>query len=301
MPNYPPSPAIVPLTLERVRRYASCWKIERSDSAVLRFTDHDQEITLDGDGTYTPQNGGNPSARQKLGGMRVRNMDLVGALDDSAISDSDLKAGRYRDAVVTETVVDWLFPWAGAIATNVYTIVGATFTGEYWQVEVSGVTQRLTQKVGRVYGRTCDHVLGDARCNRDGTVDLEAGNDKLGDTLKLAASVSSLVYPRLTFMSDAFRAAGYFKYGKLVWTSGLNVGVVSEVKEYADTGRIDLALKTPLPIAPGDSFNVYAGCDHLPATCSGKFGTGASGNIKNYGGHPTIPGTDKAFATPENK
>lgn len=301
MPNYPPSPAIVPLTLERVRRYASLWKIVRTDGTTLRFTDHDQDISIDGDGTYTPQNGGNPSARQKLGGMKVRNMDLVGALDDSSITDSDLKAGLYRDAAVTETVVDWLFPWAGTICVNRYTVVGATFTGEHWQVQVSGVTQLLTQKVGRVYGRTCDHVLGDARCNRDGTVDMEAGNDKAGDPLRVSDSVSSLVYSRLTFNCGLSRADGYFKYGKLVWTSGANAGVTSEVKDSTAAGRIDLALKTPLPIAPGDAFDAYAGCDHLPATCSGKFGTGTGGNIKNYGGHPTIPGTDKAFATPENK
>ena len=93
--------------------FATCWKIIRTDGTTLYFTDHDAEIEYDGD-TYSPAGAFSTSARRKEGQLKAQNLEVRGFLDSSVITHDDLRAGRYRDAVVWEYLVDWQYPWCGA-------------------------------------------------------------------------------------------------------------------------------------------------------------------------------------------
>ncbi len=82
-------------------------------------------------------------------------------------------------------------------------------------------------------------------------------------------------------------STGYFDYGLITFTSGLNSGLSMEVKSYVP-GQITLQLPFPYAVVPGDAYTMHAGCDKSLATCRDRFN-----NIVNMRAEPYLPGIDR--------
>jgi uncharacterized phage protein (TIGR02218 family) len=100
------------------------------------------------------------------------------------------------------------------------------------------------------------------------------------------------------FSADGLQgfAEAWFTGGRLVWTSGANAGLAGHVKSHLLAGpeaMVELWLSPPMPIMPGDVFEVTAGCDKAAATCAAKFG-----NLLNFRGFPHMPGDDVVASYP---
>lgn len=88
----------------------------------------------------------------------------------------------------------------------------------------------------------------------------------------------------------------WYRYGRLVWTSGLNTGFGCEVQAYnADSAQFKLFpyAKPPFTVAPGDTFTVEAGCSKEPMTCKYKFD-----NMVNHRGEYLMLGQRKLLSAP---
>lgn len=288
------TPAIASLVEGRSFRLATCWKIERADGVTFRFTEHNANIELDGE-TYSPVAAFSASARQRSDGLKTRNLECVGIITDDVISQDDLRAGRYTDAVITEYQVDWRYPWIGAISYIRYRVIDVAFDGSKWIAQVADVTRWFRVSIGKVYSRNCQNDLGDSRCQ-----------------VNIASFTESVTVTTVDNVRKSFRASGlashpddYFVYGLVTWTSGANNGLTMEVKNYVSaTKRLTLYLAMPFDIQVGDTFTVYPGCGLTTAYCKGTAGTKNrpwSNNIENYGGYPFIPGTEKVLQTPNTK
>ncbi len=82
-----------------------------------------------------------------------------------------------------------------------------------------------------------------------------------------------------------------FKYGKLTWLTGGNIGLSMEVKAWdQSTGVMTLFQKMVYTIAPSDTFSVEVGCDRKKTTCKTTFN-----NIYNFRGEPFVPGNDEVL------
>lgn len=279
---YAASAPLTALLVNGVHRWATCWKIERTDNVVYFLTDHDRPVTVDGD-EYTPVASPSASARQKTEGLgRVMDVEVRGYIDTNVISDDDLRAGRFRGAKITEFVVDWRFPWAGKFQTLVYWIRETTFDRESWSAQCEGLLGRMKNKVGQVLNRTCRHTLGDSGCGVN-----------LGP-LTVVAAVNAIVDDRVEFSTTGLSEPdGYYDGGLLTWGTGSNSNIPCEVKSYKVTGGvIRLQLLTPFTVNPGDGFTLIPGCDKNLTTCKDKFN-----NVVNFGGFPTLVGVDKQFST----
>ena len=267
-----------------VHRLSTLWKIERTDETILRFTDHNSPITFEGF-AYTPAGGFDATAKEYRPGLEPSNLEITGILSSSYIKYDDLRAGRYRDAKLTEYMVDWMYPWNGALVTNVYWISELVYSGERWEARLEGLGRWLQPNKGALYSRPCRYVLGNSRC----TVDITnaAYNE--------AGTVSSIVTARQKFLVTGLtKAVDFFNDGKLVWLTGNNVGIISEVKDYIlSPNTVELHLPSPFDVQGGDTFTIYAGCDKLASTCGSKFT-----NLDNFGGFPYMPGVDKSLQTP---
>lgn len=265
-------------------RMASCWEISRTDGVVLRFTDHNRSLIVDGH-AYTPAAAPIASARQRTEGLQAQNLEARGALASDAITNEDLRAGRYRRATVRELVVDWQYPWVGRFKENAYIVRDTTFTGETWDAQIEGLLARLAVKVGYTFERRCRwQRFGDANCGLDLTSRTQTGR-----------TVTAVDTDRKKFTSSIAtgRGDGFFDDGTLVWTSGPNLNVICDVKFYVQSGGvITLQVRAPFTISPGDAFTVKPGCDRQPTTCQGF------GNFTRYGGFPDLPGTDNLLETP---
>jgi len=96
----------------------------------------------------------------------------------------------------------------------------------------------------------------------------------------------------LTLKSNATQSDGYFSLGTITFTSGENAGLSATVKQYAHSGGTFIINKPfPYPIANGDAFTAYPGCDRTQTAC----GPAKFNNLVNFGGFPYIPVPEAAF------
>jgi uncharacterized phage protein (TIGR02218 family) len=260
------------------------WRVERADGKSYGFTDHDQELVVDGV-TYKADSGLTARALQQTTGLSVDNTEAIGALSSAAISEVDLAAGRFDRAAVTAWMVNWT-----DISQRVCLFRG-TF-GEIshvdgkFRVELRGLTEPLNQPQGRVYQRTCSAVLGDSKC--------QFAIATPGYTSDIVLSVAA--NRRFEISGQSAFAERWFERGRLVVLSGDAVGLFGVIKVDRIEGAvriIELWEKLPFVLQPGDQIRLEAGCDRTLQTCQAKFN-----NLPNFRGFPHIPGEDWIAAYP---
>ena len=79
--------------------------------------------------------------------------------------------------------------------------------------------------------------------------------------------------------------ADYWRFGYLIWNTGNNAGKRVEIDTDDGAGNIRLFHKMKQDIQVGDTYSIYAGCDHFKSTCKNKFD-----NIFWFGGFDDAPG-----------
>ncbi len=261
---------------------ATCWRITRSDGLVLGFTDHDRALFFDGT-TFSPESGATGSALSSSADLAVDNSDIEGALDNAALSASDLAAGRYDGASVEIFRVNWAAPDQRALLKKA--VIGeVSRAGNAFTAELRGLSAALDQPVGRVFQRLCDVNLGSAKC----------GVDLADAAFKTTGAVTALRDDQ-SFVASGFAgfADRWFDHGLLTWTTGANAGAKAHIKSQSAAGAVSLWLPSGAGVAQGDQFTATAGCDKRFANCRDKFGNGV-----NFRGFHLMPGNDFAVSYP---
>jgi uncharacterized phage protein (TIGR02218 family) len=267
-----------------VTTLARCWTVARRDGVTQGFTDHDEDVTIDGVVCRAGSGFSGSETTQTLG-LAVDASEFSGALSDETLNEDDLAAGRYDTAEVSLWLVDWSEPALRVLlargSLGEVRREGAAFTAE-----LRGLSEQLAQETGRLYTATCSADLGDARC----TIDLDDAAFRGEGTVLVVTATSSFAASGLDGFDD-----GWFTAGKLTFTSGVNAGLSIAVKTHrkADTVTLDLWQAMAQPVAEGDAFTVTAGCDKRFATCHDKFD-----NVVNFRGFPHIPGNDFVIRYP---
>jgi uncharacterized phage protein (TIGR02218 family) len=268
----------------RATQLCRCWRVLRRDGMALGFTDHDEDVVFDGT-TFRASSGMDASAVQSATGLSVDNAQAVGALTSAAVSEDDIRAGRYDGAEVWHWLVDWQRPELRVLL----------FRGQFgeirrndaaFEVELRGIAEALNAPVGRSILRTCDRALGDGKCRFDTALPGFSGEGVVS-----ASGATGMVAGGL-----AGFAAGWFTHGRLTWLSGDNTGEAASVKAdrlQAGSRVLELWQEPGRPAAAGDRFRIVAGCDKRAETCRAKFD-----NFVNFRGFPHIPGDDWVTAYP---
>ncbi len=266
---------------------ARCWALTRTDGTRMGFTDHDRDLSFDGL-VFSADSGLSARALMQSTGLAVDNGEAVGALSSAAISEEDIRAGRYDGAVIEAWLVNWAdvsqreMQFRGTLGELVRAEGG-------FQAELLGLSEALNQPQGFVYQRACNAVLGDGRCGFDFALPgyvAERAVEQVEDGVRFS-------FADFTGFDDR-----WFERGVLRVLSGAAAGLVGHVKNdrLSAGGRvIELWAAIRAPIAPGDLLRLEAGCDKQAPTCRLKFN-----NFLNFRGFPDIPGEDWLMATPVN-
>jgi uncharacterized phage protein (TIGR02218 family) len=264
-------------------RECQIWTIERTDGEIFRFTSLDKEFEFGGH-TYQACDSLNPSASESVSEVDAAgSMDLSGAL--GTITEHELFAGLFDGAHVEA----WLVPWEGTstpkpLLSGTFGTVEHTNTG--FKVEVIGDGAKLMQTpLVSLLQPGCRWKFGDpVTCGKDlapltvtGTIDSASG---------------------LREFTDAARAeaAGYFKRGRVTFTSGDNAGISAEIKEHEAGGVFTLWPRLAFSISPGDTYSMTPGCTNIKDSAGGTNGCTAWGQLVRYGGFDKVPGGDKRSA-----
>jgi uncharacterized phage protein (TIGR02218 family) len=154
----------------RSQTLCSVFEITRLDGNVLRLTDHDKPLTIDGV-QYLPASLGTLSAEQRDAALRASTQDASGFVDGTLLTIPDLMGNKYRGARVVQTLVDWRRPWVWHYR-SLKRIRQMAYDGTRWTATLEGIGARLQQNVGGRFGgthsQTCTYILGDQKtCKAD--------------------------------------------------------------------------------------------------------------------------------------
>lgn len=296
----------VPVLTNTVKRYATkrwcrCLKITRRDGEVYRWTDHDAPVTLrvveNTFETFLPTNAPNWDARRESADFDANTASLNTFLDNDAFTAEDLRIGIWRNSVWRlYGPVDWRYPWDGAYEVRRYSLQDYEWTGSRCELNLAGIVKKLDVRIGRVFGRECDAVVGDSRCK----VNLSGFTS--GTKVVTAVTTIADWHPRLAFEStNTSFADDHWKHGHLAWITGnnailgMNDHVVKLSKQVA--GRMEFYIPTPYDIQVGDTFVVTAGClKRLIEDCKNKFS-----NPTNHRGFQYLTNPDQVLKSPGAK
>jgi uncharacterized phage protein (TIGR02218 family) len=272
-------------------REAQIWTITRLDGEVYRFTSLDRALV------YPPGSGTSfracsslmPSASENVAEVDAAGtMDLSGAVVEDvagAISAFDLFAGRLDGAKVEA----WLVSWDPSLPTPAQRLLKGTFgpvelTESGFKVELVGDGAKLEQTpLVSLLSPDCRWTFGDpVTCQKD-----------LGP-LTVTGSVEHGAGVRDFTDSARTEIAGYFRRGRVTFTSGLNAGISAEIKEHRVGGLFELWPRVPYAMAAGDEYLMTPGCTNLKVSDGGCNGCTAWGQLLRYGGHDKAPTGDKA-------
>jgi hypothetical protein len=155
--------------------------------------------------------------------------------------------------------------------------------GLAWRCTTAGTTDTASPSYAGGIGATV----------ADGTAGFTAEEAfTVGNSVAAAPAPGASAFHVATPFGQARQAAAaWFTGGVIVWESGGNAGLASEVAAWDPAaGALDLLLAPPSPITAGDAFRISPGCDKRLATCAGAFA-----NAINFRGEPHVPGSDAAF------
>ena len=252
---------------------AFCWRVERRDGVCLGFTSHDQALFVGGL-DYRAAPGMAPAAISASDGFDAEAAEVSGALTSTAISEDDLRAGRWDGAGVTLFMIDWERPDGERVTLARGELGDVSCSGNGFEAELRGPMALLEAPVVEHTSPECRAQLGDKRCR----VDL-AGRVR---TTKVTQVISDAVLE----IEQASTEADAYCYGRLRWLTGRNSGITVPILS-SEGNRLTLRDEPPFAAAVADLVEITEGCDRRFATCTLRFA-----NAENFRGEPHLPGMD---------
>ena len=214
---------------------AFCWRIERRDGVAIGFTTHDRDLQVDGL-TYRAAPGMLPSAISLSDGFDPDTLDVAGALTSNAISDMDLKAGRWGGAAVAIFMVDWEDPEGEQLLLARGELGEVVMKGLSFEAELRGPTALLERAVVEQTSPECRAGLGDRRCR----VDMAAR--------ALVTRIVAMPAEDQIEVEQASAEPNAYGYGRLRWISGPNSGLESASLLGAGAAEILLTKRLNRPL-----------------------------------------------------
>lgn len=256
------------------------WRVTRVDGVVLRFTDHDADVTANAQ-LFAAGTGLTCSAIELTEGLEPTNLEVTGIFDDAGISVAEYLAGKYGSAKVELGFADWQDPaepimWLLVGTLGQFKRDRLSFTGQ-----LAGIAYLLDRGSAEATTPCCRAQLGDARCAANLT------------PVTYAATVTAVTSRRI-FTVSIVLANEWLTFGKATFTSGVNVGRAMEIKRQT-AGLVELYLPMPGVVAVGDAVTLVAGCDLQISTCAAKFN-----NVPRLRGEPYVPGADSMTENQKN-
>jgi len=254
-----------------------CWIIRAGDGSYLGFTDHDEDIHLNG--VLCERHAGmETSAIEERTGLDSNSAEVSGALVSDYISEERIASGFFDKARVSTYLVNWCEP-SEHFLDQMMLVGDITLDDGVYRMELRGLFSELEQTQGRHFVKRCEADLGDARCRLNLDTPVYSGTGTvIGSSGKTALTAQGL--------SDF--ESGWFSGGQLVWNIGGNAGQSIQILDHSTDGAessLTLWQPTTRPVQVGDIFTITAGCAKDFGTCKAKFQ-----NQLNFQGFPHMPG-----------
>lgn len=251
--------------------FCLCLRLDRADGVALGLTSHDRALMVAGL-DFRPHPGLSVSTIRQTGGLEPGGLDLSGGLSHADMTDADLLAGRWNDALVRLWRVDWGAPDAAPFALFTGRLGAVTLSAGRYRAEVLEARPALTAPTPRT-SPGCRARFCDAAC----------GLNAARFTVK--AMVSAIDGAALTVNLPETRLFDFIG-GRLRWLDGPMRGIWQDVAA-VEEGALLLTAPPALPVPTPARVQMIKGCDHSLPTCAARFA-----NAVNFRGEPHLPGMD---------
>ncbi|MBB5277789.1 hypothetical protein HNR26_003878 [Rhizobium rosettiformans] len=158
------SPAMAAHLRGETTTLTTCWRITRQDGKVFRYTELDEDVTYQ-DEVYKSAAGFNKSAMKSSANFAVDEMEVTGFLRDDGISDEEMRNGAFDFALAEVFLINYEDETMGEIKLRYgyFGEVKTTGSGAFL-VELRGLVDLLSQKIGDTYLNECRLDLGSKKC-----------------------------------------------------------------------------------------------------------------------------------------
>ena len=271
---------------------ATLWRIARTDSVTIYLTDHNQKLYYNGV-YFRPLGGGGIGADQEQkSSLDAGGTEVWGIISSDAITQEDLNAHKYRGAVITQYLINWMYPWQNPIERTVYIIGDVSWDGHQWRAELLSLSHLLEKQTGEIASKKCTHIFTQGDCGAVPPAVQVYSTSVVEVYSTYNYFKSSAGVDAIPIMSDDFYAEGI-----IGWTSGLNNGdfsVVATYKTELSTKRnFKLFLDLINPIQVGDTFTIVVPCRKTFSECV------VFGQRQRFSGFPDLPGENKLVVGPD--
>jgi uncharacterized phage protein (TIGR02218 family) len=268
-------------------------KVTPTVGSVLAFTNHIQNLTVDGQ-LYLARPGMRVSEVKSGLRMEIDTSQAQGFFQSGVITLADILKGKFRDATFERRFANYDSPGDGGYTYQSGQIGRVDVADNSFSVELRGLIQKLSQPVGRVTSRMCDvQRVGDSRCKFNLATTHYTAGTPFTQNLTVSAVSSANVFTVAAGYNIAYSST-WFDSGYLTWTSGNNSGYTAEigVAQVVSGLEFTLIMQPGGDIAAGDTFTATAGCDRVHTTCQNKFRNASqpNGNLVNFRGYPDLAG-----------
>lgn len=255
-------------------KIVNCLKLSMSDGTEYGYTDYKDEITVDGF-TYEPAPGLEKVKMSLTANAEVSNQELAAGWG-LEVDESDLRSGKFDNATLEVAWASWAHPSYGKLVVFTGQLGEVTWTEEGFKADIVSYMKNLSKNIGAIFTANCRHTLfSTVGVGSVGACGLSAGS------FTTTGSVQSVATNKWKFTLSGSQTDGYFTNGNIKFTSGYNAGLSAIVKVHTGN-EVTLLLPTAFTIAPGDTYEIQAGCDKTFAACQ------AFNNVANFGGFPHI-------------
>jgi uncharacterized phage protein (TIGR02218 family) len=86
-----------------------CWVIRRRDLVTIGFTDHDEDVVVNGVICLSTTGITTTKFAQSLG-LDADDLEVEGVIDNDQLTEADIRGGVYDDAMVDLYIVNWSAP-----------------------------------------------------------------------------------------------------------------------------------------------------------------------------------------------
>ena len=248
------------------------------DGAILALTDYDRDIEFSGT-RHKSIAGTSFGPLERTTDLAPDYCSIETGLSEDGLDQAAIATGVFAEARAELWLVDVENPEHKHLL-SAGTIGELARNGDRVSIEFRSLAHNLSSIRGRIYQKSCDAALGDARCG----IDLGApGRSAMGAILSIAGL-------ELTIELSQGTPSGDFALGTMIFEGGGLSGFSQPIRTaFVREGRLGVTLWEALPQepAPGDIVRLTVGCDKRFATCKDRFQ-----NAGRFRGFPHIPGVD---------
>lgn len=248
---------------EELLTVATCWKLRLANGKVMGFTDHDEDLNINGI-IYKSSSGFTASSILLNSNLKTDNLEIEGILNSDEIKEEEVFAGRYDFANIKIFLLNYKDPSQGIISLCSGTFGKITLNNGRFIVEIRGLSAKLEQNVVELYSSTCRAQFCDDKCKID------------AKKFSKVSIVTQVIDEKKFKDTNLTESDEYYKHGIVKFSTFEAI-----VKEYKDQV---VTLFTAHEISAGDQYSILAGCDKTFSTCQNKFN-----NAVNFRGEPHIP------------